>query len=248
MKMGDSGDGKKSRGRTPAFPPDPDILPRLLANGFCPEASVYPRGGRTQDLFLPPSSLGDDSSRVPHSFEEPRGRCQPSLFLQQHPLPRSPLGSSAPAPLLAPGLPSPQGPTTTAPPRKNLPSPPMMHQPPFSGTPRPPPSSPLPSCLHQLLKPASTPRLPQTRLPAHPVPRPGALSPQNLLPGLQSPRPNPPAHTLCPCTPPLRSPPRVALPRPQALCGDWLAGLNGGQKVGSRLRRPQSRVPKGQRM
>lgn len=184
---------------------------------------------------------GDDSSRAPHSFEEPRGRCQPSLFLQQHPLPRSPLGSSAPAPLLDPGLPSPQGITTTAHLPKNLPSPPMMHQPqwahPSTGTPLPPPSSPLPSCLHQLLKPALTPRLPQTRLLAHPVPYPGALSPQNLLPGLQSHPPNPPVHTLCPFSPRLGSPPRAALPQPRALCGDWLASLNGELKAGSRLQR-----------
>lgn len=82
----------------------------------------------TKGLSFCPSSSGDDSSSVPHSLEELGGRCQLSLFLQQHPLPRSPLGSSGPAPLLAPGLPSPRGPTTTAPLHKNLPSLPTRHQ------------------------------------------------------------------------------------------------------------------------
>lgn len=204
-----------------------------------------------------PSSSGDDSSSVPHSLEELRGRCQPSLFRKQHPPPRSPLGSSAPAPLLAPGLPSPQGPTTTAPLHKNLPSPPMRHQapcaPPCSGSPQPHLSSPPPFCPHQLLKPASTPRLFQTlfqTLPTPPAQCPGAPSPQRLLPGLQYPHPNPLGHPawLCPCSPRPRSPTRMALPRPQALCADWLASSNGGLKAESRLRTPWSQVPQGEWM
>lgn len=258
---------KKQREGTGLSPsrPAPEIMPHWLADSFCWEASVYPSivyrsivcpwgggGGGLQGLFPPPSSSGDDSRRVPHSFEEPGGRCQPSLFLQQLPLPRSPLGSSAPVPPLAPGPPSPQGPPTTALLHRKLPSP-VMSQPhcatPSPGSPPPRPSSPLPFCSPRLLRPASTPRLPQTRLPAPPVQCPGAPSPRNPPPGLQFPHPNPRGHpTLCPCSPRLGTWPRVAPPRPQGLCGDWLAGLNGELKAKSRLRMSRSRVPKGQWM
>lgn len=126
-----------------------------------------------------------------------------------------------------------------------------MHQPPCaplsSGNPQPHLSSPLPFCPPQLLKPALTPRLSQIHLLAPSAQGPGSPSLQNLLPGPQHPHPNPLGHRahLCPCYPRPRSQPRMALPRPQALYGDWLAGSSGGLKVGYRLQMTRSPVPKG---
>lgn len=162
--------------------------------------------GYTKGLSLPSPSSGDDSNRSPQSFEELRERCRPSPFLQQHPLPRSPRGSSALGPLLAPGLPTPRGLPSTAPLHKHFPEPPVRHQPQcaplFSGSPQLHPSSPLPFCFLQLLESVSTPRLPQIHLPGPPVQCPGDPSLQNPLPARQSPHLSPLGHPaqLCLCS------------------------------------------------
>lgn len=232
----------------PTFTPDPRVPACLLLSGlYTPSSGSL--GSLKGPSFILPSSSGDASSRIPHSFEELRGRCQPSLFPQQHPLPRSPLGSSAPAPLLGPGLPSPQDPPTMAPLPKNHPSPLMRHSIQcaalFSGNPLSLPSNPQPFCPPQLLKSALTPRLPQIHLLAPPAPCPGVPFPQNLLPDLQSPHPSPLGH---PTQPHPRSCPRMVLPQLQALCGDWLASLNGGQKARCSLGMPWNLIPRGQWM